>query len=158
MVSLQEYYYYVKIVGASSSAGGAVYGIYSWIKSSYNQVKKVNDNVVLLMTNHFPHLQASLDSHSASLQSIKSDVKTLDSKFLGLENSQEVSRAAVNSFGESLVRHIESETRKAQNGKTKRCKPPSEETEDKIEQKALKALRNLREQKEARSSKTIKEI
>jgi hypothetical protein len=105
--SLNEFYLWSKVVAAVGSAAGVIYGVISWLRAAYHQVKKTNENMELLMGNHLPHIQSSLDSHGDALSVLSSDIRDVGTKVDGMEKRQEDLRRGVHTLGESFLRHLE---------------------------------------------------
>ncbi len=103
----QTFYLYAKIIAATGSALGTLYGLFSWLRKTYQQAQKTSNNVELLMTNHFPHVQASLDAHGVALSTLSSEVRDVGTKVDGMEQRQEDLRKGVHTLGESFLRHLE---------------------------------------------------
>lgn len=106
-ITLQEFYFYAKVIGATSSAVASLYGVYKYLKAAYKQRKNINDTVTLLATNHLPHIQNSLDSHSKALGVLSSDVRNVATKVDGMESRLEDTKTGVKVLGESFLRHLE---------------------------------------------------
>jgi hypothetical protein len=106
-VPLTEFYYYSKVVGATGSAIGFIYGAISWLRSAFHEVKKTNENMELLMSNHLPHIQSSLDSHGDALGVLSSDIRDVGTKVDGMEKRLEDTKTGVKVLGESFLRHLE---------------------------------------------------
>jgi len=106
--TLQTVYVYAKVVGSIGSAAGVIYGVLKWLTASYRQAKKTNENLDLLMTNHLPHIQASLEAHGETLHTLSSDVRDIVTKVDGIESRLEDTKQGVHTLGESFLRHLES--------------------------------------------------
>jgi len=118
MITLQEFYLYAKVIGATGSAITAFYGAYKYFSAVYKQRKSIDETVTLLATNHLPHIQKSLDEHGRMfeaqnrvLQTITSDVRNVGTKVDGIESRLEDTKKGVHTLGESFLRHIESVTK-----------------------------------------------
>jgi hypothetical protein len=105
--TLEQIYLYAKVIGSIGSAAGVIYGVLKWLTASYQQTKKTNQNFELLMTNHLPHIQASLDTHGTILQALSSDVRDVSTKVDGIETRLEDTKLGVHTLGESFLRHLE---------------------------------------------------
>lgn len=103
----QEFYLYAKAVGAIGSAVGVIYGLVKWLSATYHQVKKTNENFELLMTNHIPHLQSSLNEHGESLNHLSSDIRDVSTKVDGLEARLEDTKVGVHTLGVSFLEHLQ---------------------------------------------------
>lgn len=102
-----QIYLYAKVIGSIGSAAGVLYGLLKWSTATYRQAKKTNENFELLMTNHLPHIQASLDSHGGTLHMLSSDIRNVGTKVDGLESRLEDTKTGVKVLGESFLRHLE---------------------------------------------------
>lgn len=111
--SLQELYFYSKVIGSVGTAVGVIYGILNWMRATYKQNKLTNDNVALLMSNHLPHLQSSLDSHGDALGILSSDIRNIGTQVEGVEKRQEDLRKGVHTLGESFLRHLENTSKES---------------------------------------------
>lgn len=105
--TLQTVYVYAKVVGSIGSAAGVIYGMLKWLTATYRQAKKTNENFELLMTNHLPHIQASLDAHGGTLHSLSSDVRDVATKVDGIELRLDDTKKGVHTLSESFLRHLE---------------------------------------------------
>jgi hypothetical protein len=112
-VTLQEFVLYAKVVGEIGSALGVLYGAIRWLRAGLKEVKKTNDNVSLLMENHLPHIQSSLDSHGDALGVLSSDVRNVATKVDGMESRLEDTKTGVKVLGESFLRHLENASRES---------------------------------------------
>jgi hypothetical protein len=110
-VTLEQYYLYAKVIGATGSVVSILYGIFSWLKKTYKQAQTTSDNVSLLMTNHFPHLQATLSKQDDMLNTLSSDIRDVSTKVDGLEVRLEDTKTGVKVLGESFLRHLENTSR-----------------------------------------------
>ena len=119
-ITLQEFYFYAKVVGAIGSAAATIYGAVAWMIATYRQNKTINKNVTLLMENHLPHIQSSLDSHGDALNVLSSDIRDIGTKVEGVEQRQEDLRKGVHTLGESFLRHLESASKEAPRKKSRR--------------------------------------
>jgi hypothetical protein len=115
-----EFYYYSKVVGAVGTAAGTLYGIIAWLRAGYKEVKNTNDNVALLMTNHFPHLQSTLTAHGDALGVLSSDVRNVSTKVDGIESRLEDTKTGVKVLGESFLRHLENASRETPRKKSRK--------------------------------------
>jgi hypothetical protein len=106
-VNLEQLYLYCKIIGAVSTVGGIVVGGFSWLKKTYNQAQKTSDNVTLLMTNHFPHLQQSITKQDVILDNLSSDLRNVTTTVGGIEQQQEDLKVSVRGLSDSFLRHLE---------------------------------------------------
>lgn len=111
--TLQEIYLYAKVVGAIGSAAGVLYGVLKWLTATYQQAKKTNENFELLMTNHLPHIQASLDAHGGTLQVLASDIRDVVTKVDGIESRLDDTKSGVHTLSESFLRHLENTSAEA---------------------------------------------
>ena len=118
--SLQELYFYSKVIGSVGTAVGVIYGILNWMRTTYKQNKATNENVMLLMSNHFPHLQDTLTAHSESLQGIKSDIRVIGTQVEGVEKRQEDLRKGVHTLGDSFLRHLENTSKETPRKRTRK--------------------------------------
>jgi hypothetical protein len=109
----QQIYLYAKVIGSIGSAAGVIYGMLRWLAATYQQAKKTNENFELLMTNHLPHIQASLDSHGGTLNHLSSDIRDVGTKVDGMEKRQEDLRRGVHTLGESFLRHLENTSKES---------------------------------------------
>ena len=116
-VSLQGFYLWSKVIAAAGSAVGVIYGIISWLRAAYHQIKKTNDTMELLMSNHLPHIQTSLDSHGDALGVLSSDIRDVGTKMDGMEKRQEDLRKGVHTLGESFLRHLENTSKETKKRK-----------------------------------------
>lgn len=105
--------HFAQIINACKNigyVGGAVtfaLFIFKGIRSGYRTVKSTNDNVTLLMTNHMPHIQRSIDEHSDTLLSIQSDVRDMGTKLSGYNTRLDDTKNAVHSLGTAFLQHVE---------------------------------------------------
>lgn len=120
MVSLQEFYLYSKVIGATGSAATFIYGGIRWLRATFNVVKSTNANVALLMENHLPHIQSSLDSHGDALGVLSSDIRDVGTKVDGIESRLEDTKTGVKVLGESFLRHLESASKEAPRKRSRR--------------------------------------
>ena len=109
----QQIYLSAKVIGSIGSAAGVIYGLLKWLAATYRQAKKTNENFELLMTNHLPHIQASLDAHGGTLNHLSSDIRDVGTKVDGLESRLEDTKKGVHSLGESFLRHLESTSKES---------------------------------------------
>lgn len=109
----QQIYLYAKVIGSIGSAAGVIYGLLKWSIATYQQAKKTNDNFELLMTNHLPHIQASLDSHGGTLHTLSSDIRDVGTKVDGMELRLEDTKKGVHALGESFLRHLEATSKES---------------------------------------------
>lgn len=109
---LQQILFYAKVVGTVGGAITASYTILKYLRTSFNQRKNINDTVMLLATNHLPHIQASLDSHGEALKSLSSDVQVVGEKVDGMEKRLEDTKTGVRVLSESFLRHLENSSRR----------------------------------------------
>ena len=106
-VSLEQFYLYCKVIGAVGTVAGVLAGGFSWLRRTYNQAQKTSDNVTLLMTNHFPHLQESINKQDIILDNLSSDMRNVTTKVSGIEHRQEDLKLSVHSLSDSFLRHLE---------------------------------------------------
>ena len=106
--TLEQIYFYTKVIGSVGSATAVIYGVLKWLTATYKQAKNTNDNLELLMTNHLPHIQASLDAHGGTLHTLSSDIRDVSTKVDGIESRLEDTKIGVHALGESFLRHLES--------------------------------------------------
>ena len=107
-ITLQEFYLYAKVIGATGAAVSTLYGIYKYFRAVYKQRQNIDETVTLLATNHLPHIQASLDAHGEVLKSLTSDVRNVGTKVDGVEARLEDTKRGMHTLGESFLRHLES--------------------------------------------------
>lgn len=126
-VTLQEFYLYAKVIGASGAAVSTVYGIVKYLGASYRQFKNTSDTVTLLATNHLPHIQKSLDDHgvflttlSSNVTTLSSDVRDVSTKVEGMEQRLDDTKKGVSMLGESFLRHLENTSRDPVRKKSRR--------------------------------------
>lgn len=119
-ITLQEFYFYSKVIGAVGSAVAAIYGAVRWLRISYQQAKKTGDNVTLLLENHLPHIMTSLDSHGDALGVLSSDIRDVSTKVEGMEQRQEDMRKGVHTLGESFLRHLENAAKESPKKKNRK--------------------------------------
>lgn len=115
MLPLAEFYLISKVVGAAVPVTGALYGTFRWLNAGYQQSKRTGDNITLLLQNHLPHIQATMDAHGEALLGLRSDVRDIVTKISGVEQRSNDTKTAMHTLGEAFVRHLEisvKETRK----------------------------------------------
>ena len=95
-------------IGAAVGSLTAIGGGLKWLWSVFNTVSDTNKTITTLATNHFPHLQDSVDKHSAALQEIKSDIRVMDTRLENQEKSLDDTRQSMKVLGEAFVKHIDS--------------------------------------------------
>jgi hypothetical protein len=100
---LTKLIFYSKVVGSVSTIGGLIWAAFNWLK----RVSETNRNVNLLITNHFPHVEKTLEDQNVVLQEIKSDVRASDLKIASVSQRLDDTRAGVHTLGESFLRHLE---------------------------------------------------
>ena len=110
---VQEITLYAKVIGSIGSAAGVLYGIIRWLLATYQQAKKTTENFELLMTNHLPHIQASLDAHGGTLHSLSSDIRDVNTKVEGIETRLDETKKGVHTLGESFLRHLEATSKES---------------------------------------------
>jgi hypothetical protein len=115
--TLAQFYIYAKVIAATGSAIGVVYGAISWLRAAYHQVKKTNENMELLMGNHLPHIQSSLDAHGGTLHQLSSDIRDVGTKVDGLESRLDDTKTGVKVLGESFLRHLENTSKETKKRK-----------------------------------------
>lgn len=105
---IQHLLFWSKLGGALSTLGGLIYGGFNWLR----QISETNKNVGLLMTNHLPHISATLQGQDKSLADLKSDVRNIDTKVAGI--SQRVGDMAedFHSLENSFIQHLENAEKK----------------------------------------------
>jgi hypothetical protein len=107
MTPLAEFYLVSKVIGASGTAVGGLYGVFHWLSSSYKRSKKTDDNITLLLENHLPHMQATMDKHGEALLGMRSDIRDVGTKVDGMEHRLDDTKAGMHALGEAFVRHLE---------------------------------------------------
>src|ERR1035437_9964698 len=113
ILSLQEYYFYAKVIGATGTATATLYGTYKYFRAVYKQRQNIDETVTLLATSHLPRIQASLDAHGEILKSLTSDVRNVSTKVDGVELRLEDTKRGMHTLGESFLRHLETASREA---------------------------------------------
>jgi hypothetical protein len=89
--------------------------LYRWaLKPAYNSMsasikvtKDTNSKVALLMENHLPHIQKAIDTHGETLQTIETNVQTLDTKIEAQGQRIDDTKTAVHNLGDAFVRHLD---------------------------------------------------
>lgn len=92
-----------KVAGAITSISGFAWLVFKWFRA----VTETSSNVNLLMSNHLPHIQSSLDAHGTALQGIKSDVRDMGTQLSAMGDRVSDTRAAVHVLGEKFIDHID---------------------------------------------------
>ena len=82
-----------KIAGAIGAIGAVGYAVFGFLFKAIKKISNINDNVSLMLNNHFPHVQQSLDEHGTALEGIKSDVRDLDTRMDGANQRLDDTRA-----------------------------------------------------------------
>ncbi len=119
-VTLEQFYIYAKVIGATGSAITVLYGVFGWLRKTYRQAQLTSDNVSLLMTNHFPHLQSTLNKQDEVLNVLSSDVRNVATKVEGMEQRLDDTKLGVHALGESFLRHLETTSRESVSKKRKK--------------------------------------
>jgi hypothetical protein len=110
---LHQLYFYAKVFSEIGTAVTVMYGAICWLRAMYRQSQKTNANVELLMTNHFPHMQTSLDAHGVALSNLSSDVRNVGTKVDGMEQRVEDTKKSVHALGQSFVTHLENASKES---------------------------------------------
>ena len=105
--SIEQIYFYAKIVSSVGAAIGVIYGSLRYLHSAYQQRKKLNDTVILLATNHLPHIQQSLEEHGKVMVELKSDMNTVSVRLSGVSDRLEDTAKGVHTLNEALLRHLD---------------------------------------------------
>jgi hypothetical protein len=96
------FFFYGKITGAASAFFSAATYLYKKLVSPVvNKVVHINDTVSALATNHFPHIQAALDSQDVEIAEIKMGVAQYGGRLDSTDHT-------VKMLHQSLVNHLES--------------------------------------------------
>jgi hypothetical protein len=101
-----------KAIGAVATVSGILYGGVKWLVSIFKSVQETNNKIDLLTTNHIPHLQASLDEHTQTMQEIKSDVRDIGTRVEGHAERLEDTKKAVHTLGEAFLQHLQNTSKK----------------------------------------------
>ena len=96
----------IKVVSVSTGMLGLSAGFLKWLTSIFKRVAETNRNVILLTTNHLPHIQASLDDHSKSLIAVVSDIRDMDTKISGYSQRLDDTKSAVDSLNGAFLNHL----------------------------------------------------
>jgi len=107
MLPLSGFYLVSKVIGASGTAVGGLYGAFRWLSASYQRSKKTSEDVSLLLENHLPHLQSAIDTHGETLLGMRSDIRDIGTKVEGVEHRLDDTKAGMHALGEAFVRHLE---------------------------------------------------
>lgn len=105
-------YFYAKTIASIGSAGVVVYGLIRWFSNVFKKVSYTNDSVQLLMTNHLPHIQQSLNAQDETLKNITSDVRDMDTKVTGFGTRLDDTKVSVDNLNVALINHIENSKEK----------------------------------------------
>lgn len=104
-------------IGASvSTLAGLIYGGFNWLR----QISETNKNVNLLMTNHLPHIGATLQGQDASLLELKSDIRDIDTKVGGVSQRVEGMTTSFQSLEGAFIQHLENASKKETKKKSRR--------------------------------------
>jgi hypothetical protein len=98
----------VKVVGVLTGALGVTAGFVRWLSSIFKRVAETNRNVILVTTNHLPHIQAALDRHTKSLAAVVSDIRDVDTKMSGYSKRLDDTKSAVDSLSGAFLNHLNS--------------------------------------------------
>ncbi len=107
--SIEQIYFYAKIISSVGAAIGVIYGSLRYLHSAYQQRKKLNDTVILLATNHLPHIQQSLEDHGKAMVELKSDMNAVSVRLSGVSDRLEDTAKGVHTLNEALLRHLDAE-------------------------------------------------
>lgn len=97
-----------KICGAISTLGAVIYGGFNWLR----QISETNKNVNLLMTNHLPHIGATLQGQDASLLELKSDIRDIDTKVSSVSQRVDGMTTSFQSLEGAFIQHLENSGKK----------------------------------------------
>jgi hypothetical protein len=98
----------VKIVSVLTGALGVTAGFVKWLSSIFQRVSETSRNVILVTTNHLPHIQVALDKHSVLLTSVVSDVRDMDTKLSAQGRRIDDTKSAVDSLNGAFLNHLNS--------------------------------------------------
>lgn len=117
--------YITPAVGAVGAAGKYIHTKITARRRAADESQKLvadtNKNVLLLMENHLPHIQKAIETHDATLVSMQSDFRNMDTKLDGVQTRLDDSKETIHRLGEAFVRHLENSAKEAK--ETKRRKP-----------------------------------
>jgi hypothetical protein len=109
-----------KYVGTIGVAVGVLYGGVSWLASIFKKVTNISSNVQLVMDNHIPHLQQSLNSQDIALAAIKSDIRNLSTNVDAHSEKLNQTTDSLNELHQSFVDHLENAMKESSPRKRKR--------------------------------------
>jgi len=93
-------------VGASL-VSTAVIGLLKWMTAMFRKLSDTNKTITLLTTNHLPHIQAALETHTETLSAMRSDIRDIDTKMTVYGQRLDGTNTAVEAINEAFVRHLE---------------------------------------------------
>lgn len=92
-----------KVVGALSTFVGVLYGAVRWVSSLLERkLAGLNGNVTLLMTNHMPHIQTSINDFKVGMARVEAQVEGMGTR---LDEGKEEIRALGTAFTQHLQFH-----------------------------------------------------
>jgi len=100
-----------KYVGVFGVAAGVFWGGMQGLASIFKKVSSLNDNVQLVMDNHLPHIQRSLNSQDQALEGIKSDVRDLSTRFESHTEKLNTTADSLDKLHTSFTQHLENAVR-----------------------------------------------
>jgi hypothetical protein len=95
-----------KVIGVGVSVTALLAGGLKWLAVIFKRVSEINTSVVLLKTNHLPHIQASLDSHTTALGTLASDVRDIDTKMSGYSRRLDDTKDSVDALNGAFIQHL----------------------------------------------------
>ena len=95
-----------KVIGVGVSGVALLAGGLKWLTMIFKRLSEINSSVTLLKTNHLPHIQASLDSHTATLNTLKSDFRDMDTKITGYSQRLDDTKDSVDALNGAFIQHL----------------------------------------------------
>jgi hypothetical protein len=97
-----------KNAAAVTTIGGIGWGAMWTITSFFHKMTDIGDNILLLKTNHLPHIQAALDAHGTALNKINSDNKIAETTVNAIAVRLNDTKDSVDRLHDAFLDHIQS--------------------------------------------------
>lgn len=95
-----------KVIGVWVGSISLLAGGLKWLTAIFKRVSEINSSVTLLTTNHLPHIQASLDSHTTALGTLASDFRDMDTKITGYSQRLDDTKDSVDALNVAFIQHL----------------------------------------------------
>ena len=99
------------MVGVVGTATGVVWGGLKFLGKAYGKVKGISDNIQLVVDNHIPHLQASLDSHGLALTGIRSELRDMGTHLTHQDEKLVSTNESLGDLHDKFIQHLENVNR-----------------------------------------------